>query len=608
MPSSVRSALLVAVAALAVQGCGSSPPPAPSCADDAGCPSTARCVAQRCVVNSAPSASVALPGGALETNVVLAFDGSGSSDPDAGDSVTSYSWTFRSVAAQCAPPAVAGTGPTAQVRFACAGRFAVDLSVKDEMLAPSPVATVEFDVAAYSGSPLVVAGADVSIGHACSGTPLLCQMDAPASLSATVTGAIGTVAYHWTALPPTGRELANDRRVVFTPSADDAAPAVAVETDGIGISGDWIFEVEARDEAGLLGTAQTRVSIGNRDPVVAATTVPIPNHAFAGTQLSASGEIQASVTDPDGDPISSRTVTWHHAGDGTAQFTGNDLGSTITFAIVVPYAERSDAAFLIGGTGLHRSVELAVQDVNGAAASRTWPIVVGNRPPVLVSNPAAFSVDHSYDAVAGRYLATASLSTWSDPDGDPLVHVGATGDSACSSIAVSAAGLATASCALAYAGTPAVANFAGNRVVTQRISDFWAEAATSSVSFAILNRAPSITSTAVFSFRGTCTRGTCCVSNGGECINWSWSFQATTKTVPSRFADPDGDPLDVVVGSSGGVTAVQPLVCLPAACDVVLSYPQMSVCGVESATLPLSAGDGAATTTGSLVTEWYCGI
>ncbi len=606
MPRPTRITLLVFLSACAALACASKPS-VPACATSSECPASARCIGQACVENAPPVASVALPSGPLAANAVLAFDGSGSFDPDPGDSVASWAWAFRAVSAPCAAPAVAGTGPTAQVRFACPGAYAVDLSVEDALSARSPVATVPFDVVPYYGPTLVEAGPDVAVDHACSGSPLLCAPTATVALSASAPGSTGAVAFQWTAKPPPGRELGPTRRVTFVPDRFAASPTVAIESDGTAISGEWLLEVEARDGAGVLGTAVTRVSVGNRPPAVQAV-VPTPDHVFEGTQLSALGEIAVSVSDPDGDPLPVREAAWRHSGDGASTFTGSDLGTRITFAIVVPYAAPADAALLIGGAGLERSVELAVEDVNGARTREVWPIAAGNRPPVLVSSPAPFSVDHSYDAAGSAYEAVASLSAWSDPDGDPIAQVGPTGDAACASIAVTA-GQAVVSCAVLFAGVPAVANLVGTHVVSQRIGDFWAQAPASAATFEILNRPPVITSTSTVAVRG-CTTSTCCryapPADGGGCELQAGISAAQTVIVPSRFDDPDGDPIDVQASSAGGVTPTQPFVCTPPACDFPLSLAEARVCGTSTSYVPTTISDGAGSASGTIAVERNC--
>ncbi len=605
MPGPSRSVSLASVASCvaALLACSASAPPVRSCATSEECPSTARCISSACVANAPPATAVTLPPAPLETNVLLSFDASATADPDAGDSVVSFAWAFRALSGQgCAAPAAASTGATATVRFGCPGRYAVDVTSTDEMGATS-TATREFDVAAYSGPALVAVDADVAVDHVCTPAPR-CTPTEPVTLSASATGiAPDQVSFVWTVVPPSDRPLTSSRRVSFSPSAAVASPSVAIETDGDAISGDWIFHVEVTDAAGPIGTAATRVTIQNRPPVVT-ETIPVPNHAFDGSQFTASGEIPFAVSDPDGDTLVDAAVQWHHTGDGASAFTGTVLGAParVTFSIAVPYTGPADASKLIGGAGLERTIVFGISDANGAQAVAEWPIVVGNRPPVLVSEPAPFSIDHSYDPVGLAYVADVALSTWSDPDGDPLVQVPGsdTGDPDCPELYVQSA--ARARCRLPFIGTPAVANFAGTHAVTQAIQDPWNPApTTSTVTFTIGNRAPSITSSDPHLVASACSPLTCCRFVPGEgCMEWKGDLPAVSTNVPSRWSDLDGDPLDVQIGESG-------VVCVGATCTVPLGLPPMAgVCGVVTQNLAMSVSDGGTTTPGLLPLSREC--
>ncbi|HEY6098133.1 MAG TPA: hypothetical protein VIW03_01795, partial [Anaeromyxobacter sp.] len=309
-----------------------------------------------CVANAPPSARIALPPGALEASSLLSFDGSASADPDTGDAIASHAWVFRALAAGCAAPVVSGGGAVAYVRFACPGSYAVDLTVVDQLGATGST-TREFQVAPYSGPPLLVIGPDVSVAHACAAAPRLCTPSGAVALSATPTlDAPTNLTFQWAAEPPPGQSLDAHRRVTFAPGADASSPTVSIETDGQAISGDWIFRVEARDPVGVVASGAIRVSVGNSPPVLT-KTIPIPDHAFDGAQFTSTGDVPFTVTDPDGDDLVGRTVEWHHVGDGPAgTFTGTVLDgpSRVTFSIVVPYATRSDAGYLIGAPALER--------------------------------------------------------------------------------------------------------------------------------------------------------------------------------------------------------------------------------------------------------------
>lgn len=615
MASPLPSRAIVAslACALAAAGCSASAPPALSCTTSLQCPATARCISGACVANAAPAAAVALPPAPLRSNVLLSFDASASADPDAGDAIASFAWAFRAVSSPaCGAPAVAGTGPAAVVRFGCPGRYAVDVAATDSMGATGTVST-QFDVAPYDGPALLAVGADVSVDHLCTAAPR-CTTTAPVALSAATPGIPSEgVSFAWSVVPPHDRPLSPTRRVTFTPSAADAAPTVELETDGDAISGDWIFHVAASDGAGLIGAADVRVSVGNHPPRIG-KTLPTPDHAFAGSQFTASGEVPFTVSDDDGDPLLAPEVEWRHSGDGASTFTGNLLPAPdrVSFIIAVPYATRDDAAHLIGAPGLDRTILFAVSDVNGARTAESWPIGVANRPPQLVTEPAGVAVDHAFDPVALAYTADAPLSTWTDPDGDPLFPAdgASTGDPDCAQLVLpTGSGVAHAACRLAFSGAPAVANFAGSHTVVQTVQDPWAPAAAASrVTFDIGNRAPALTSTATFNDAACDVSTSCCKIVEGVCDAYAATTLPQTR-VPSRWTDPDGDPFSVGVGTAGPFTPA-PLVCVPgvsSSCALDVAVAAVPVCGSSGVTsLPVTLDDGAALTAGTLPIQVTC--
>jgi hypothetical protein len=470
-------------------------------------------------------------------------------------------------------------------------------------------ATEEFDVAAYDGTPLLIVGADIPLEHVCTAGPR-CAPDGPVALSASTPAiAPGEVSFAWIVEPPPDRPLAAYRRVAFSPSASAASPTVTIETDGEAISGDWIFRVTATDAAGVVGTGVTRVSIGNRPPTVT-KTIPVLQHTFASSTFTAQGAVPFAIADPDGDALLPPTVEARHTGDGAAPFVATimDAPARVTFSITVPYAVPDDALHLIGGPGLERTIAFDVADVNGGRTIESWPIVVGNRRPVRGTQPAPFTVDHVFDRDAQAYVADVPLTSWSDPDGDPLrFTIGTTtGDPECPEVVVDA-GVARARCRLAFAGAPAVANFAGTHTVALSIQDPWTTAdLTSAVTFTIGNRPPTITSNAVDVESGCVYSESCCRIVEGYCDMNSATISGV-RQLPSRWADADGDPISVQVSSVGNYTPVQPLVCLPDACALDVSIAPTTVCLDSAVTyLPTTITDGLASTTGSLPIQVTC--
>ena len=256
--------------------------------------------------------------------------------------------------------------------------------------------------------------------------------------------------------------------------------------------------------------------------------------------------------------------------------TSRILGDRVAFAVALPYTQPSDAGFLIGGEGLERTIVFALRDVNGAETSETWPVVIANRPPELVTQVGTVSTNHVYDATAGAYLASAKLSGWRDPDGDPMVQADFTGDAACPSYTLDVSGRAAVQCSLASAMSAVVGNFVGAHDIQQRVRDPWAASPVASVSrIEILNRPPVLT-TAPVTLRAACVpTQSCCAWEAGYCMDYKWDISSVRETVASFVVDPDGDPVHVTLSPAGSSQ-----VCLPSQCTVeILVGPGASVHG-----------------------------
>jgi hypothetical protein len=493
---------------------------------------------------------------------------------------------------------VAGTGPTASVRFAGPGTYVASLTTTDEMGA-SAVATRELQVARYSGPTLVELSPDLPVQHACTATPRRCTPVGVVALSATATAdAPPDLAFTWTVEPPADRPLDGARRVTFDPAANVASPVVLIETDGQAISGDWVFHLVASDAAGVVASGDTRISVRNRLPVVTSSAYA-DDHAFDGARFTATGHVTFSVSDPDGDDLVGRTIEAHHVNDGVGStFDVTEQPTRVDYAIAVPYGAPADAAHLIGGAGLERSIVLVVADVNGAVTTDTWPVEVKNRRPVAATPTSPLTVDHVYSAAASAYEAEAPLSAWSDPDGDPLTVVpgSATGDAACARLTLQG-DVAMATCSVPFTGTPVANLIAGTHTVVQHVRDPWLEAASPpAVTFTVANRAPTIdaaqavnipVSSCAYSADACCaweldpeTRERTWVCSGGN------AYGSGAGPVTGRWHDPDADPLSVTVADAAAV-------CTPAACAVSVSYPGENSCniaiGISAAT---TASDG----------------
>lgn len=416
-------------ASLGCGGGGSGDPRA--CSE--GCAATARCLGGSCVEDLAPEAVLHVPAGvrALE---LAELDGSSSSDPDAslGDHVAEHRWTLTSLGQGCAAPTVAGTGPKAQVRFACAGAFRVQLLVVDDLGKESAPATADVAVDVPGPSP-VVASSDQAVNHVCAGSPLACTTEGtPPAVSAHLasgTTSVGTVTYRWWADPPGGAPLDEHRRIGFSPSADVANPSVHLDVDSTAVDSivnDWVLHVSARDGAGPLGEATTRISVTNRPPaLVSAAAAVSVDHGFSSGAYRATART-SRWRDPDGDPLRLATGT----GDAICAAASFDPDGTA----VVECSKAFDAApGLHGFAGTH-AVSIQPRDPWQAASPSATTITVLNRP-VSATSSTVKGYLACDEGTTCCFMEGNVCSAWeldcaeqskhphpsvSDPDGDPL--------------------------------------------------------------------------------------------------------------------------------------------------------------------------------------------
>jgi hypothetical protein len=576
---------------LALAACSSAVEPT-SCRSDDACPGGSRCQAGVCIAGGPPVAAIQ-PVGRVDAFALVDLDGSPSHDPD-GDDIVEHLWAARPVTARCAAPEIASRTPVARVRFGCEGRYEVALTVRDRVGVESEPRVEEVEVGPPAPSALVTTGPDVSSEHRCSGVPLVCRTTDEITLSAATSAGSPL---RWNVEPPLDRALSNGTRVRIAGSP--AAASVVIETDGGPISGDWIFRAEAYDEYGVVGTAYTRVSVENRPPVVVAIPpAPFP-HAFDPVRsvFTASGEIAWTAYDPDGDPFEVSAV-WRHVGDGGATFAGTVAaelgGGRVTFAVEVPFGAPEEALFLRGAPDLLRTIELFARDANRAESRTSLPIEIANRPPEPAGGPVDVRVPHRFDRLGSRYVASARVGDWIDPDGDPLFV--APGAAPCDAFSVEDGTLAV-ECAVPYEGIPAVDRIAGVHRVPVQVRDPWSDASAVVVhEIAILNSPPSLSRTA--------DPASACVQRIQRC-SWFcvWQYVATPAeftAVPTAL-DPDGDPLLVTaLVPAGGTASPAQAICTSPACTAfrfvqpAIVFPVLSPYSTPSF---LRATDGAASVT-----------
>jgi hypothetical protein len=592
MPIPLPRPILSLLAAAAVAACA--PPSEPSgCHSDPECPAGSRCRSGVCVADGRPVA-VIRPLEAVEVFALVELDAAGSADPDDDDGVADHRWTVRSLGARCAPPEVAGREPLALVRFGCPGRYEVSLAVRDALGVESAPATIEVDVAPSTRPPIVLAGPDVATDHLCTGEPAVCRTVDPVVLTASTL--VPGLPITWSVEPPPGRALDDGARSVrFAPAA--GGTSALVESDGGAISGDWLFRAEARDAYGAVGAAYTRVSIRNRAPAVTAEPPqPFP-HAFdpVRSRFTAAGGIVWSAHDPDGDPVE-LAATWRHVGDGGAQFAGVLRPDQVTFAVDVPYAAPEDALLLLGGAGLARTIELFARDPNGGEGRVDVAIEIANRAPAPAAGAVDLQVPHVFDPLRSRYVASARLGAWIDPDGDPL-STAASGVAPCDSISV-VDGAVRVECSAPFEGVPAVEQLAGHRAVPVRVRDPWSDGPVTAVhTLEILNQPPQLayaTNAAPVRYR---------------VASFDWEFGCDSFVfvdraefdVAPRASDPDGDPVGLSGATApGGSVSPQVAVCTSPEClPFHFVQPSLSETCTSFAPYPskLAASDGLAAVT-----------
>jgi hypothetical protein len=566
-------------------------PPAPTeCQTSAQCAEACRCNSGVCTADVRPTASLR-PLGAVEAFALVQLDGSASHDPDPGDAISEHAWVVRALEADCQAPEVTSRGPKPFVRFGCPGLFEVSLAVRDSLGLESATARQEVTVVPATGLSRVVAGPDLTTEHVCAGTPRTCVTERDIRLSANATPELSL---RWSVLPPADRPLDSTRRVRFVPDASAAAPVAIIETEGTAISGDWVFVVEAYDSSGVVGAAHTRVSVGNRPPVVEFEPAgPFPHVFDPGRAVFlSSGTLAWSVLDPDGDPVDA-TATWRHVGDGGATFDGEVTHTAVSFVIQVPYVTPEDALRLRGGDGLSRRIELVVVDANGAEGANAAEIEIGNRPPVWTGGRVDASVPHRFDRAGSRYVATVRAGSFVDPDGDPIV--GGAGAGPCGTAHVEGND-AWVECSVPFVGVPALDQLVGLRTFTVPVRDPWDGPASARVqTVQVLNSPPSVW--------GSPTPAAVPCRRLNDNATPLFTVNEIFFDVAPAVLDPDGDPVVITPFVLAGGTASPASALFTDTEATPFRFHQPARSSVSNPELPLSflvASDGASSVKASV--------
>ena len=100
--------------------------------------------------NRPPTADVAANPTSGPSPLTVDFDGSGSSDPDAGDTLTSYLWDFGD-----GSPTQTTTTPTTSHTYSTNGTYTASLRVEDNHGALSDPETVRIDAGNEAPTPVI---------------------------------------------------------------------------------------------------------------------------------------------------------------------------------------------------------------------------------------------------------------------------------------------------------------------------------------------------------------------------------------------------------------------------------------------------------------------
>ncbi len=305
------------------------------------------------------------------------------------------------------------------------------------------------------------------------------------------------------------------------------------------------LSVTIADVNGAAVTVTGPLPIENRPPEIALDpayggVLALP-HRVEACQLAAAtacfvadGDYPFVVTDPDGDPLGEPTFgATQDATQTSSAATSLVVGGVRRFRLETPTSRPLEFRSAAGSTGF-RLTASALDPFGAQGLQGVGPAILNQRPIVKEAVSSA-SVPHVYDALAGRYVATAPGPLFEDPDGDPLIPA-VTTSGACNAATLDA-GRATVGCSLAWnlgsGGVPPLDAFLASFPVTVAASDGW-ESAGSPVAITLLDQPPSV---AVVT-----TKIESCA-----CISGVWGTFGYDIHVPIRLADADGDPAELTV-------------------------------------------------------------
>jgi hypothetical protein len=347
------------------------------------------------------------------------------------------------------------------------------------------------------------------------------------------------------------------------------------------------LSVTITDSNGAATTCANPLTVENRAPELVlspslAEGVLLVDHrvepcefAAASSCFVADGEDPFVAVDPDGDPVTGFALA-ASVDSGRIHSMGSawPIDGVERFRFETPVGYALEFRSAAGVTGF--VVSASVFDSLGAKGSVEMPLFVGNRSPTVKEPSPAASVNHSYDAAARRYVATATGALFEDPDGDPLTAA-IVPAGPCGSVTLDA-GRATIGCQkswdFALGGVPPLGSFLAGGGVLVTATDGWEQVGAGTY-VTILDR-PATVAVPLTAIEH------CSCAGLGSCIPFGANL-----VVPVTLVDPDGDP-SIVTISGPAVYAGVSVTCLPGTCHPIASIP-----GAGTTSVTVTADSGA---------------
>jgi hypothetical protein len=352
--------------------------------------------------NAGPDATLTLP----VTSTQLTGSGT---DPDG--TINSYKWTF--VSGPAAPTLTNSNSAAVSIAgLNTTGNYVFRLEVTDNL---GGSATDEVTVFVKSGAtnnlPIANAGSDVTITLPSSS----------ASLSGSATDADGTISsYQWTFISgPSAPTLTN-------------ANTKSVSVSGLTISGNYVFQLEAKDNAGASGLDQVTVIVKdgstNKVPVANAgsdvtITLPTSSQGLTGSATDTDGTISSYqwifVSGPKIPSIANATTVaasvsgMNNSGSYVFQFEAKDNQGAIgkdQVMVIVKDATVNQLPVAKAGSDLTITLPVDSTTINGSGtdsdgiiSSYAWTFIAGPKTPTLANaNTATVSVSDL--TTSGNYV------------------------------------------------------------------------------------------------------------------------------------------------------------------------------------------------------------